>query len=95
MPKPRPRTPNKMPQNLPEPSNELSYDELKVQFDKNRASLKELIETFPQEALDKMIFKHPLAGRFSLLQTIAFLDSHYSHHEKQIDRILDSVENRG
>jgi len=85
----------KMPKKMPEPTNDLSFSELKMQFDKNRAMLRELIESFPQEDLDKLIFKHPFAGRFSLHQTIVFLENHYKHHEKQIDRILVSVENRG
>lgn len=85
----------KMPKQLPEPSNEKSYQELKSQFAKNRGSIKELIESFPEKDLDKLIFKHPFAGRFSLYQTITFLEDHYNHHVKQIDRILASVENRG
>lgn len=85
----------KMPKQLPEPTNELSYDELKSQFEKNRNSLKELIQSFPEEALNKMIFRHPFAGRFSLYQAVAFLEDHYNHHVHQIDRILKVVENRG
>ncbi len=85
----------KMPKQLPEPSNEKTFEELKGQFEKNRAAIKELISTFPDEALDKLIFRHPFEGRFSLLQTVVFLEDHYNHHVKQIDRILASVENRG
>ncbi|WP_422359267.1 DinB family protein [Reichenbachiella sp.] len=85
----------KMPRQLPEPSKEISYVELKNQFEKNRLALKELIESFPEEALGKLIFKHPFAGRFSLHQTIKFLEHHYNHHIQQIDRIIKAVENRG
>lgn len=85
----------KMPGQLPQPSNEMSFNELKVQFDKNRQAISELILSFPEESLDKLIFKHPFAGRFSLHQTIHFMEDHYNHHLKQIDRILKSVENRG
>ncbi|SMD32110.1 DinB superfamily protein [Reichenbachiella faecimaris] len=85
----------KMPKQLPEPSNEYSFEKLKSQFEKNRSEIKDLIETFPEESLDKLIFKHPFAGRFSLLQAITFLEDHYNHHVKQIDRILKAIENRG
>lgn len=85
----------KMPRQLPEPSKEISYDELKNQFAINRSALKELIEDFPEEALRKLIFKHPFAGRFSLYQTVGFLEDHYNHHIQQIDRIITEVENRG
>ncbi|MEO9964393.1 MAG: DinB family protein [Reichenbachiella sp.] len=85
----------KMPKQLPEPSNETSYEELRQQFDKNRASLKSLIETFPEEALDKLIFRHPFAGRFSMYQTVLFLEEHYKHHLRQVNRILQVVANRG
>lgn len=85
----------KMPKQLPEPSNEKSFDELKAQFEKNRKAIHQLIESFPEEDIDKLIFKHPFAGRFSLHQTITFLEDHYNHHVKQINRILSAVENRG
>lgn len=85
----------KMPKQLPDPSNEISFEELKVQFSKNRLALKELIETFPDDGLEKLVFKHPFAGRFSLYQTILFLGDHYNHHIKQIERIMKVVENRG
>lgn len=85
----------KMPKQLSVPSNEVPYEELKILFDKNRRELKELLESFPEEGLDLLVFKHPFAGRFSLLQTVAFLDHHFNHHLKQIDRILREVENRG
>lgn len=82
----------KMPKQLPEPSNELSYDQLKHQFTKNRQRIEALIKSFPEEALDKLIFRHPFAGRLSLYQTLIFMKDHYSHHLKQIDRILQAVE---
>lgn len=84
-----------MPRNLPEPSAERSFGQLKSQFDKNRQSLRELIESFPSEYLNHLIFKHPFAGRLSLYQTVLFIDDHYKHHLRQIDRILKVVENRG
>ncbi|WP_420580624.1 DinB family protein [Reichenbachiella sp.] len=85
----------KMPQLLSEPSIEIDYEELKKQFAKNRIAFKELIESFPEEALEKLIFRHPFAGRFSLYQTVRFLEDHYNHHVQQIDRIIKAVENRG
>lgn len=85
----------RMPKQLPEPSKEIGYDELKNQFAKNRMAIKELIEAFPEEHLEKLIFRHPFAGRFSLYHTIVFLEDHYNHHIKQIDRIIEVVENRG
>ncbi|UXX78848.1 DinB family protein [Reichenbachiella carrageenanivorans] len=85
----------KMPKQLPPPTSDISYEELKMQFSKHREELRVLLESFPEEGLDLLVFKHPFAGRFSLLQTVAFLDHHFSHHLKQIDRILREVEDRG
>lgn len=85
----------RMPRQLSEPSNDRSFEQLKQQFDKNRKSLRDLIELFPSEYLDHLIFKHPFAGRLSLYQTVLFIDDHYKHHMRQIDRILKVVENRG
>lgn len=84
-----------MPKQLPQPSNELTLDELKARFNKNRIEFQKLLQTFPEESLDILIFKHPFAGRLSLHQTILFMEDHYLHHLKQIDRVLKSVENRG
>ena len=49
-----------------------------------RSSLKEYIDKFPKEYLDKEIFKHPIAGWLNLLQTINFLQNHFDHHKLQI-----------
>ena len=36
---------------------------------------------------EKLIFKHPYAGRIDLDQTVAFLANHIEHHMYQIQRI--------
>lgn len=82
----------KMPKILGEPSNEKTIEELKGEFVQSRIVLKKLVLDFPEEEFDKLIFKHPFAGRFSMQQTIDFIYDHYNHHIRQIERILKVVD---
>lgn len=80
----------KMPKQLSEPSSEIPYEEIKERFTNNRRALKKLVDSFPEELLSKLIFRHPIAGRLSLYETIGFMEDHYMHHRKQIQKILRS-----
>ena len=65
--------------------NDVSFDDLKAKWDITIAGMSELLTEFPLEARDKLVFKHPAAGWFSLDQTLEFLYDHHSHHQKQLD----------
>ena len=45
----------------------------------------------PEDMLDRNWFKHPAAGKLSLMQMITFMQAHVGHHEKQIERTLKAV----
>lgn len=63
------------------------YEKMKTEWDKVREGFRELIETTDSEILEKAIFRHPRAGMFNMNQTIEFMETHISHHRKQIERI--------
>lgn len=51
--------------------------------------LKEILELYPDTMLKKAVFKHPVAGRITMAQTLAFLDAHLMHHERQIIKFIE------
>ena len=67
--------------NIPE---DYDFTELRKKWETIRSSLKEYIDKFPKEYLDKEIFKHPIAGWINLSQTLNFLQNHFDHHKVQI-----------
>ncbi len=52
-----------------------------------RLQYQQLLEEFPEEKVDKLIFKHPRAGMLSINQTLRFMADHITHHLHQIERI--------
>lgn len=72
--------------NMPE-----SYDfsELKKKWESIRISLEKYINNFPEELLNKAIFKHPIAGWLNLNQTVNFLQDHFDHHKAQVTKLLE------
>ena len=53
-----------------------------------RDELGEFLETMPEDLVNKQIYKHPAAGRMSLLGMLKFFRSHIKRHKKQIDKNL-------
>ncbi|HNM32084.1 MAG TPA: DinB family protein [Chitinophagales bacterium] len=66
----------------------ISFDSLKNDYDKSTDDFKKLLQDFPNELRDKLIFKHPIVGLLTIEQTVGFLAEHYLHHEKQLDKLL-------
>lgn len=62
-----------------------------VRWEKVRLELRNVYETLPDELLGHDLFKHPIAGKFDLIQSVRFMHDHIRHHEKQIKRTLRSV----
>ena len=53
-----------------------------------RSEMKELLESVPDEWVEKELFKHPAAGKIKLSSALQFLQAHFRHHEKQISAKL-------
>jgi hypothetical protein len=66
----------------------LGFDELKNQWETSRTELKNFLETIDEQNVRKMIFKHPVAGKFNAVQGMTFLREHMLHHLPQIKRLL-------
>ena len=74
--------------NVPEVT---TIEQIKQGVNKNLQALEEFINRYPVELNQKAIFKHPLAGRINLYQTIQFLNDHLMHHDRQIRQIISKL----
>lgn len=81
----------KAPPALPKPSNDVSITDLKQNWFSSSAKIKDLIQNLPPNFEDKQIFKHPLAGKFNLDQTLNFILEHMAHHEAQLSTIAKTI----
>ncbi|WP_266205805.1 DinB family protein [Pontibacter kalidii] len=56
--------------------------ELRQQWDQARFELEDELTAFPQQLLEKGIFKHPITGYLTIGQTLSFLQDHFIHHKR-------------
>jgi hypothetical protein len=54
---------------------------------KVRADLRALLEKIPQEKLNRLIYKHPVAGYLNARHAVAFFHEHIRHHLAQLRSI--------
>lgn len=64
-----------------------SLNELTPKWEKIRNDFTALLEIFPQEEENKLVYDHPYAGKLNIIQTLDFLVEHLQHHQRQIDNI--------
>lgn len=62
--------------------------ELEQRWQKVRMELGQFLETIKDSDAHKLIYKHPVAGRFDAVQCLMFMREHYLHHLPQIKRLL-------
>jgi hypothetical protein len=66
----------------------VTLSELIDRWNLSRRDLKNFLETVQDRNLHKLIFKHPVAGRFDVVQCLTFMREHFHHHLPQINRLL-------
>jgi len=71
--------------NTPEP---LPFSQLPVIWSATRRDLEVFLDSIAEENVNKLIYKHPVAGRFDVVQCLMFMREHYLHHLPQIKRLL-------
>lgn len=67
---------------------ETSTAELRARWDEVRAGIGQLVESFPTELLDRLVFRHPFVGRMGLAHALGHLQAHLDHHIPQVERAL-------
>lgn len=81
----------KAPAILPKPPVGATLDQIDEDWTAARKSFHELMEELPAPLQQRGIFRHPIAGRLSMAQTLDFFDFHFDRHERQVHRILKAV----
>ena len=79
----------KAPPVLPQPKGDKDLDLLINRWRGLSQKLGEWLEQVPKNTEDKLVFRHPLAGRLNLQQTMDFLIEHVIHHGHQLKRIQE------
>jgi hypothetical protein len=81
----------KAPAVVAQPPGDKNVQEIFAYWEACRADLRTFLEDFPEEAHNRLIYRHPVAGKFTLPQALKFLQYHIMHHKRQIRRVLDVV----
>ena len=81
----------KAPEILPKAPADTTLEKIDNDWVGVRASLHALMNELPEDLQQKGIFKHPLAGRINMAQTLDFIDFHFDRHEGQVHRVLKAV----
>lgn len=66
----------------------LDYQKIKSEWLEVREELKKFLAELDEDYFSYAIFKHPLSGRISIRQTLAFYEVHIDRHLRQIENIL-------
>ncbi len=78
----------KVPKKVPGFPDEIDFIQTKNDWGKTQIEFEEFLKNFPKELRGKEVFKHPLAGRITIEQTIDFIADHHQHHQKQMNRLI-------
>jgi len=70
------------------PAPDANLLECKERWGATRKSFQDILKNQSDEILMKQVFRHPVAGRMNILDTMQFMYEHIYHHLKQIGRIV-------
>ncbi len=82
----------KAPKLVANPKADYSLDEIKQDWSNTREQIRKYIDEYPEELINKAVYKHPFAGRLDLNRAIDSFIYHQRHHRHQIKRIRKTVE---
>jgi len=74
----------KAPRVIGEMEENPNYVDVKNEYKKTRDELRGLLSGFDQKGAGKAYFKHPVAGKINIHQTLTFLENHFDRHIEQI-----------
>jgi|GEM_PF-380966 len=81
----------KAPSILKEPDVTIPFGDAEAKWTEGRAQLRQFLVDFPVEMLNAEVFKHPAAGKITIMQTLKFMHEHQNHHMRQVRRILGAI----
>lgn len=77
----------KAPSYISSPHEPVSLEEIENQWLKTRKSIADFVADYPEEYLNKLVYKHPMGGRQDLSNAVDSFIYHQAHHLHQIKRI--------
>lgn len=63
------------------------YEEMKKKWAETREGIRAFIDEYPEEWMNKLVYKHPMGGRQDLSRAVDSFIYHQRHHVHQINRI--------
>jgi hypothetical protein len=79
----------------PRPAGEVpeaeDLDSVTARWQQLRSEWGETLAAFPEDLLDRAVYAHPFAGPLSLPQALDFIEEHFRHHVRQVERILKEI----
>lgn len=75
-------------ENLPEISD---LTTLNMEWSNLRSELLTFLKSLPESTFEKEVWKHPFAGKLSLLQMLDFFGAHIDRHREQIKTTIQMV----
>ncbi|MGB0915974.1 MAG: DinB family protein [Flavobacteriales bacterium] len=69
-----------------------SFAEAQELWGQIRSNLKKEYESIDESIIDHELFKHPAAGKLSIMQSVRFMRQHVQRHVGQIERVLKAVD---
>lgn len=73
------------------PRNTPDFAMLSAEWQRVRRELAALLDTATPERVQTAGFRHPIFGRFTLCDSLAFVEAHHAHHRPQLNRLLAAV----
>lgn len=68
---------------------EMRFWEVVKKWKDIRKEAKDFLSSLPADMMKKEVYKHPVAGRLTLVQMINFWEGHFNRHRRQIKKIMD------
>ena len=81
----------KAPKYIAQPEGTHSLQEVQEMWAKTRDLTKTYVKEYPDELLNKAVYKHPFAGRLDLVNAIDSMTYHQRHHMHQLKRIKRKI----
>lgn len=69
----------------------INFSESVSNWTEIRADLRKEYEAIDESIIDHELFKHPAAGKLSVLQSVKFMRGHVQRHKGQIERTVKQV----
>lgn len=77
----------KVPTRVVMPEGGFEFNALTARWDAVRGTLRAMLEGLAEGEISRPLLRHPRAGWLSTPQSLAFMELHIAHHERQIERI--------